>query len=140
MKTISWTLFLLLLVLVGCTNKEENVKLLQGRTWQLKTMSFEGKTVQIPEKSPDLQFSDSSAFYGFAGCNRFFGKYDVKEQGDLTIHLGGATMMSCPDMDFEQIYLNAISKVERYTVGKKELVLKDSKGKLNLQYTLKNDN
>ncbi len=68
MKTISWTLFLLLLVLVGCTNKEENVKLLQGRTWQLKTMSFEGKTVQIPEKSPDLQFSDSSAFYGFAGC------------------------------------------------------------------------
>ena len=45
---------------------------LTAQEWQLKEMS--GLSSK-PEKMPTLLFTDSTALYGFAGCNRFFGTY-----------------------------------------------------------------
>ena len=101
MKTMKWMLFLLVLAVVGCKDKENPVKKLQEKTWLLKTMRHEGRMVSVPEKLPELFFTDSTACSGFAGCNRFFGKYAVDKQGNLSIQLGGTTMMICPEIEFE---------------------------------------
>ena len=42
----------------------------------------------------------------------------------MTFKTGGATMMFCPDMPFEDAYLKALNKVEQYTVTDQELQLK----------------
>ena len=36
MKTMKWALFLLVLTMIGCKNKEYQVKLMQEKIWQLK--------------------------------------------------------------------------------------------------------
>ena len=42
----------------------------------------------------------------------------------MTFKTGGATMMFCPDMPFEDAYLKALNKVEQYMVTDQELQLK----------------
>jgi heat shock protein HslJ len=116
MRMMKWLTFILLLAVIGCKENKDQLKQLQGRTWQLKSIKYEEKATELPEKWPELLFTDSTACYGFAGCNRFFGKYEADNNGKLVILLEGATMMSCPDMEFEDGYLKALSKVERYTV------------------------
>jgi len=48
-------------------------------------------------------------FSGFAGCNRFFGKYETTND---TIWFGmvAATKMACPDLETEQQFIAAIGE------------------------------
>lgn len=129
-------MFALLVVMASCKDREDSLKLLKGHEWQLKAMHTDGKTVKNPEQLPVLLFSDSTAVYGSAGCNRFFGKYTADAQGNMTIRPGGSTMMFCPDMEFEDQYLKALPQVRNFAVTGQELTLKGEDGKLKLVYTL----
>lgn len=125
--------FALLLAAAGCKQKEDSLALLRANEWTLKTMTVEGTTVANPEELPVLQFSDSTAVYGSAGCNRFFGTFKV-EGTKLTLHPGGATMMACPDLEFEDAYLKALEEVNSYAIGEGELKLLGRNGYLTLVY------
>lgn len=134
MKEMKLMLFVLLAVLAGCKGKEDAVALLRAHEWQLKSMTEKGKEVKNPEQLPVILFSDSSAVYGSAGCNRFFGKYTVERDGKISIEPGGSTMMYCPDMNFEDQYLKALPLVTRFSVTNQELTLKSGDGQLQLVY------
>lgn len=136
MKTMKFMMFVLLIAVAGCKGKDQSLLLLKGQEWHLKTMHSDGKTVKNPEQLPVILFSDSTAVYGSAGCNRFFGEYTADDKGNITIRPGGATMMFCPDMEFEDQYLKALPQVKRFAVHGKELTLKGDNGKLQLVYTL----
>ena len=124
MKEMKLMLLVLLVAVTGCKSSDNSLTLLRAKEWQLKSMTENGKEVKNPQQIPTLVFSDSSAVYGSAGCNRFFGTYEVGEKGKMTFKTGGATMMFCPDMPFEDAYLKALNKVEQYTVTDQELQLK----------------
>ncbi len=137
MKKVQWMIFVLLLAaVVGCKNapKEQNQIALTGHEWELKTMTKADSVVKNPEQLPTLLFSDSTAVYGSAGCNRFFGTYSVEKGGKMTLKPGGSTMMYCPDMAFEDAYLKALAEVKEYAIQGKELKLTDGNGKLVLLY------
>lgn len=139
MKKIQWMMFVLLLMAAGCKNapKEQQSQVtLTGHEWELKTMTQADSVVKNPEQLPTLVFSDSAAVYGFAGCNRFFGTYGVEKEGGMTITPGGATMMYCPDLTFEDAYLKALAEVKEYAVSGTELRLTDGAGTLVLVYGL----
>ena len=112
MKEMKLMLLVLLVAVAGCKSSDNSLTLLRAKEWQLKSMTENGKEVKNPQQIPTLVFSDSSAVYGSAGCNRFFGTYEVGEKGKMTFKTGGATMMFCPDMPFEDAYLKALNKVE----------------------------
>lgn len=138
MKKMQWMMLVLLLAVTGCKNtkKDQGAALsLTNRDWQLTSMTQDGKTVKNPEQLPMLRFTDSTAVYGSAGCNRFFGTYTADKNGAMTLTPGGATMMYCPDMPFEDAYLKALATVKDYTVQGKELKLTDGAGKLVLLYS-----
>ena len=61
--------------------------------------------------------SSESRAHGFAGCNNFFGGYQI--DGDtLTFSAMGSTMMACPQgMDTEQAFLSALGKTTRFTIS-----------------------
>lgn len=134
MKKMKLMMFVLLAVMVGCKSKDNSLALLRAQEWQLKSMAEDGKTITNPQQLPTLLFTDSMAVYGSAGCNRFFGTYEAKDKGMITIKPGGATMMYCPDMAFEDQYLKALPKVEKYTVRDNELKLEGNQGKLQIIY------
>ncbi len=86
---------------------------LAGSRWTLTTLR--GTTVE-PEatpQAPTLIFDPAEKrVHGHAGCNRFFGSYELA--GDALRFGGlGATRMACPQgMDVEQAYLQALAEID----------------------------
>ena len=134
MKTMKWMTLVLLVMGAGCKEQDNSLALLRGQEWELKTMTESGKMVTNPQELPTLKFSDSTAVYGSAGCNRFFGTYTTGEKGKINIKPGGATMMFCPDMAFEDQYLKALPQVQSFAVKGNKLTLKGADGKLQIIY------
>lgn len=134
MKEVKLMLLVLLVAMAGCKKDDNSLTLLRGQEWELKSMTVNGKQVDNPQELPSLIFSDSTKVYGSAGCNRFFGTYTIGEKGMITVKPGGATMMFCPDMNFEDQYLKALPEVVTYTVTSRELILKGKDGNPELIY------
>ena len=122
MKEMKLMLLVLLVAVTGCKSSDNSLTLLRAKEWQLKSMTENGKEVKNPQQIPTLVFSDSSAVYGSAGCNRFFGTYEVGEKGKMTFKTGGATMMFCPDMPVED-FLKVIDNITPYVEPNKVLII-----------------
>ena len=129
MKTTVFVTMVLFFLVTGC--KKQDHAELTAQEWQLKEMS--GLSSK-PEKMPTLLFTDSTALYGFAGCNRFFGTYTVEGKDKLKIKVGGVTMMFCPDMAVEDQYLTELKRIASYHIEPNLLQLKDSAGTIRMTF------
>jgi heat shock protein HslJ len=102
---------------------------LEGTAWTLVS------GVDVPDDAvPTLTLADDKAF-GFGGCNRFTGGYEL--DGDaLTLGPLAATMMACeePKMAAEQTYLPALEAVDAWAIEGGELVL-SSGGEETLRFS-----
>lgn len=97
---------------------------LEDTYWAL--LELHGKTITVTSnsKAPYLQLnSNKGSAYGFGGCNRFFGSYQVK--GDsLSFGAMGSTRMACPEgMDQEQELFDALRTTTRYEIHGSKLLL-----------------
>lgn len=62
--------------------------------------------------------------YGFGGCNRFFGSYEIGKNQMLTFGAIGATRMACPDnANQEQELFTVLGKTTRYDIEGSKLML-----------------
>jgi len=90
--------------------------------WRL--VEVNGSAVELQQVEPETQREphmvlsiEDSRVHGFAGCNNFFGKYQL-ENDSLTFSALGSTMMACPQgMDTEQAFLNALGETTRAEVS-----------------------
>ena len=98
---------------------------LEGVVWSL--LELDGKTVTVaPDaEAPSLELNAAKkSAYGFGGCNRFFGSYELGKHRALSFGPIGATRMLCPGGDNqEQAYLTALGKVTRYDIHGSKLLL-----------------
>jgi len=62
-------------------------------------------------------------FRGNGGCNQLSGNYSLDKK---VIHFSEiiATKMSCDDINFENLFLNELGRVDRYEINGDELRLK----------------
>ncbi|MGL5681768.1 MAG: META domain-containing protein [Marinifilaceae bacterium] len=134
MKKQMYFIVVALVALLASCGTKETVKL-QGHDWILSSIEQNGTELTLPTEKPTIMFDDSSRIAGFAGCNRFFGKYTVKER-EMTIELVGTTQMACPDMNFETAYLKMLGEVKRFDVVNGELRLKDFSEKVVMKYIM----
>jgi heat shock protein HslJ/uncharacterized lipoprotein YbaY len=85
--------------------------------WRL--LEVDGTQVQTAEgrKEPHLILASAeSRAHGNAGCNNYFGQYQL-EDDTLTFSAMASTMMACIDgMDTEQAFLVALGKTNRYVI------------------------
>ena len=138
--------------MIQCTNnrngKAENQerqieeKLTLGTKWLLSTITIDSVEVAAPvvetEDEPIfITFSDSTQFNGFAGCNYFFGVYNMEEEGVLELIPQGSTRMSGKNLEIENGFLPSLEKVKSYTVKDSTLILKDIDGKNLMVFNLK---
>ena len=98
--------------------------------WALETICTDGNEISVPEGySPYLAFLADKKISGETGCNRFFGDYTAKGK-NLTFTNVGSTRMMCPEMAFENAFLNVINETAQYTITDKSLALKDKDGNI----------
>lgn len=98
---------------------------LEGVVWSLLELNGKPIVVSAEATAPTLELNGpKKSAYGFGGCNRFFGSYELGKHNALRFGPLGATRMLCPAGDNqEQAYLTALGKVTRYDIHGSKLLL-----------------
>jgi len=110
---------------------------LEGTTWSLLSyITPNGNTHPVlPDTHITVEFKDGQ-IAGSAGCNNYFGTYEL-DGNLLAIGPAGSTMMFCPPDEVmlqETAYLALLSTVARYEIAGDQLILKNSSGDTVLQF------
>lgn len=121
MKTI---LFLILIGLgVTACNSSRNIVKLTGVKWVLEKL--DGKPLQMKENGNKvyIHFNDTEKRAdGMAGCNRFFGGYELDGK-TLKFSQMGSTRMACPDMEVESAFFKMLENTDRFEIKDHKLLL-----------------
>lgn len=114
-----------LLLSVSCKPSQDRE--IKNTTWKVDEMRTEnGVELDIKTNTPYITFQDSARVSGNAGCNVFFGEYNVKG-GELSFGRLGVSMMMCPDMNTETVFLKNLEQVRKFEIkDKTTLILSDS--------------
>jgi heat shock protein HslJ len=112
---------------------------LEGPTWLLDSyMDIEGNmTARLPETRVTINFAEGEV-NGTAGCNNYFGPYEV-DGNSLTIGPLGSTMMMCIQDDTatqETAFLANLGNVASYDIVNNQLQLIDADGNTILVFNV----
>ncbi len=95
-----------------------------GKKWKLVEMNGRPVSNTEGEQAYFIQLDiDENRIHGFAGCNNFFGTYELNEGLRVKFSQIGSTMMACPDMNTEKELFQILETVDNYTVRNKILEL-----------------
>lgn len=100
-------------------------KALTGKKWKLVEMNGRA-LLKNSEDGRDyfiLLDNDENRINGFAGCNNFFGNYELTEGNRVTFSKIASTMMACPDMNTEKELFQILETVDNYTLSSTTLQL-----------------
>ncbi|MBZ7943056.1 META domain-containing protein [Campylobacter sp. RM13744] len=110
-------------------------KLVQNQQLKIERIVVDGKTFdpKNAEEIPNISF-DKDKFYGYSGCNRFFGSY-VNNGDSIKINGAGAasTQMLCHPMDvmnFENSFLSNFNGTFKISNENGKLILNNGKMKI----------
>ena len=99
--------------------------------WTLELDSLKGtmKSWEEPAKNITLIYDpEKKQIAGCAGVNRYFGPATIDEKkGTFKTGALGATKMAGPGMQYEDLYLRLLSKVDSYLIKDGKLYLKSGK-------------
>lgn len=128
------------LALIACTPERSGIaedggsSTLENVQWTL--IELEGAPIAAAAGgTPTISLSSKDQrARGFAGCNRFFGGYELNGDG---LRLAGlaATRMACPDMSVEAAVMKALEQTATWKIDGRKLELFDATGKLRSRWT-----
>jgi len=82
-------------------------------------------------KPVSLEFKNNASVNGHAGCNGYFGAFEIKAQSVAFKYIGSTRMMCEPEsMDTEIRYLKALESTRSARIDKGVLELRDAQGKV----------
>lgn len=125
-----------LMAMVSCgMDRSVSSEEISGKEWTLNKCEVAGKELEPGFEAPVLMFNDSVNISGSTGCNRIMGNYELR--GDsLYINIIGTTRMACPNMEFENKYLQIMKvpmAIELDESGK-EMILENKANQIKLVY------
>jgi heat shock protein HslJ len=127
------------LVLVGCNAAITPAPSLTGKVWvltQIDDLTTGKKLKPTGGTIPTLEFKEDGTVSGHGGCNTFGGGYDVGANNALQVKDLFSTLMACPDMDTEAIYLDALGMASAFTLQNDQLQLSTSDGSALLTFVV----
>ena len=110
---------------------------IEGMTWLLTGQMVDGAMVEIPGPvNVSLLMEDGQAG-GSAGCNSYFGSYEM-DGFEVTFGDIGSTLMACLPavMDIEQAYLANLGNVVAYQSGGIQMAFLNADGDFILEFDL----
>lgn len=119
----------LLFAMTACGGSHEMP--LDGTVWKLNSMNgIPAQAIDTEADAFTLQFNAADSLVaGRTNCNRFFGKYGHKGH-KLDLGNMGMTRMACPEMQYEDLFVKMLDRVNRYAIRNGELTLYDDRKSL----------
>lgn len=111
---------------------------LRGTLWRLQALqdSSSPTLIEPPGRPPELLLAvDQERVSGTGGCNRLIGGFRLAAE-ELSFSRLASTKMAClPEvMAFERRYSEALAKVRRWSIDKRNLLLQDAAGRTLLLF------
>jgi len=104
--------------------------------WQLSMLGPQVITAEVTQQQPYLVFTqDDNKVVGFAGCNRFSGRYDVLASNVNLTQLLATKKLCFQQMNLETQFLTALSEADNYKVIDNTLTLYSNVGTALGQFT-----
>lgn len=130
MRGIPLCLILCSLILAGtagCLSPSSPPAELTAVSWKLVSYNTGNEIADVgPLIAITLKFGEDGRISGNAGCNDYFGDYEL-EGGLISVRALGATEKYClaPEgvMDLEQAYFTLLNNSTRYSIDQGELIL-----------------
>ena len=118
---------LLISSLLACSPRLAADKYWSGRRYTLVEMKDVPVQLSGTRRDAWLEFKESEKrFSGNAGCNQVSGNYTLDKR-DISFTEVISTKMSCPDIEFENMFLELLRDVDRYEMENDDIVLKDGR-------------
>ena len=123
---------MIIISMVSCAKKGKTVSAsdmnrIQGVSWYLTQVGGSPVSPMADGKQPHILLDPvKKQVTGFAGCNNFFGSYEL-DGASLTFGPMGATRMACPDLEtgLEMSVFEALESTRNWKKSDGELLLLD---------------
>ena len=123
-KYLTGVVMLMLLISCAATRQAAPNSNLNGG-WKLAVFPYQKKTLAevFGTRVIELHFDNAAkTIAGTTGCNRFTGSFTATADSLVFSQHQALTKMACPDYD-EQLFLNALNRVNRYRLIEGQLEL-----------------
>ena len=109
-----------------------------GTSWNLISMNGDESDLAGLDQPITLVFDPNEhRVSGSGNCNNYFATYQESGHDGIAFTAMGSTKKACPNMDIDDSYFDALSKVSKYNVGAEKLTLSNSTGAVELVYVKK---
>lgn len=138
MQRVWITVLLFSLAGINCATAAEQEITMENTYWQLaQYLDDAGEMTSVAsDVTMDIKLSEGQ-LGGSAGCNRYFGSYELDgDRISLTSPLG-STQMACmpPVAEQEQRYLALLAQTSSWEIEGRQLTFLDAEGEQTLTYT-----
>lgn len=125
----------LLLAMTACGGSQTKNLPLEGTSWKLSKMeAIPASAIEAEADFFTLEFNAADTMVaGRTNCNRFFGKYALLGQ-NLKFENLGMTRMACPEMEYEDAFVQMLNGVDAYEIKGSELKLLDGQKKVVAEF------
>lgn len=112
------------LALAACGRSSKQNLPLEGPVWKLThTAGIPAEILGTDDDAFTLEFHAADTLVsGRTNCNRFFGRYETQGRA-LSFGELGMTRMACPDMEYEDRFVEVLRAVNAYEISGSELKL-----------------
>jgi len=130
------TVSAVLLAFSGCattrteTASASSATIISNSHWRLTRLGDE--TIDNPANGREIQFAmeyQDKRIAGYAGCNRFFGHYEMNGDAIKFDQIGSTKMFCEGRMDVEQKFLSTLGEAARWKINEGTLQLFDANGR-----------
>jgi uncharacterized lipoprotein NlpE involved in copper resistance len=98
-------------------------------TWRL--IEIQGKPIsRLDKNKKPIQFklnSKDNRVNGFAGCNNFWGSFNLQSGNRISFSKMASTLMACPDLHIETEFYRILDRTDNYTLKANFLFLNKAK-------------
>ena len=131
--TIFGTFLCIAMLLVSCMKQATpplvaDAAGIEGIQWYLTEVGGSPVSPMADDKQPHILLDpEEKQATGFAGCNNFFGRYEL-DGSSLTFGPMGATRMACPDLEtgLEASVFEALESTRKWKIEGRDLLLLDA--------------
>jgi copper homeostasis protein (lipoprotein) len=112
--------------------KEHIMAQLTDKKWVLSELPGIDFAFNTESRKPHIIFdSEKNRINGFAGCNSFFGEYQIKDDGAVRFENIASTKMYCSEtMKIENAFLQALHNCGKLSVENSILKIEDAENKV----------
>jgi len=140
MKNRSLILLALAVFLLSCScfktkknNLDKSIEKVYGVEWKLVSINLPDEAIIPPVGRVTITFTEAGNVNGNGGCNRFSGKFEIKEN-KLSITDIMSTRRACEIMKVESAVIKALKDVDSFSAVGNQLLLKKGE-EILLTYT-----